>query len=101
MKLQLRINSGTLAGQTYDLETGFMTIGRSDTCTVRFDPQTERIASKQHAFIEAKPDGYYVTDNQSTNGTFVNGQQVSSQKLNSGDGIQFGSNGATATVTIE
>ncbi|MBV9215959.1 MAG: PrsW family intramembrane metalloprotease [Acidobacteria bacterium] len=101
MKLQLRINSGTLAGQSYDLETGFMTIGRSETCTVRFDPQTERIASKQHCFIEAKPDGYYITDNQSTNGTFVNGQQISSQKLNSGDNIQFGSNGVTAAVTIE
>ena len=69
MKLQLTIGSGTLAGQVFDLETGFMTIGRGENCTVRFDPSGERIASKQHAFIEAKADGYYLTDNQSTNGT--------------------------------
>jgi len=79
MKLQLRIESGTLAGRIYDLETGFLTIGRSATSSVRFDPETERIASKQHCFIEARTDGFYITDNSSTNGTFVNGQQITTQ----------------------
>lgn len=101
MKLQLLINSGTLAGQMFELESGFMTIGRGENCTVRFDPAGERIASKQHAFIEAKADGYYITDNQSTNGTLVNGGRVQVTKLNSGDSVQFGRNGVTATVTIQ
>src|SRR5688572_4970457 len=100
MKLLLTITSGTLSGQVFDLETGFMTIGRGETCTVRFDPSGERIASKQHAFIEAKPDGYYIADNNSTNGTLVNGVRIQSQKLNSGDTIQFGKNGVTANVQI-
>ncbi|MEO8650249.1 MAG: PrsW family glutamic-type intramembrane protease, partial [Acidobacteriota bacterium] len=101
MKLHLTIDSGTLAGQSYDLETGFMTIGRSESCTVRFDPKGERIASKQHAFIEAKPDGYYLTDNQSTNGTLLNGTRVEAAKLNSGDVIQFGKNGVKGVVRID
>ena len=101
MKLRITVNGGSLAGQTYELETGFLTIGRSDTCSIRFDPQTERIASKQHAFIEAKADGFYIRDNQSTNGTIVNGQPVNTVKLNSGDQIQFGRNGVMATVLIE
>ena len=101
MKLLLTIKSGTLAGQTYDLTSGAMSIGRSDSCTVRFDPLAEKIASKQHAFIEAKPDGFYLMDNQSTNGTLVNGGQIQSVKLNSGDLIQFGRNGVEASVTIE
>ena len=101
MKLFLTINSGTLAMQKYDLETGFLTVGRGENCSVRLDPQTERIASKQHAFIEAKPDGFYLTDNQSTNGTFVNGQQIQTVKLNSGDTIQFGRSGITAAINIE
>jgi len=100
MKLQLTINSGTLAGQMFELETGFLTIGRGENCSVRFDPATERIASKQHAFIEAKPDGYYLTDNQSTNGTLLNGERIQIAKLKSGDGLQFGRNGVTATVSI-
>lgn len=101
MRLHLTISSGTLAGRTFDLETGFLTIGRSENCSIRFDPTAERIASKQHAFIEARPDGFYITDNQSTNGTLVNGQLVQTARLNPGDSIQFGKNGATASVSIE
>ena len=101
MKLHLTVNRGTLAGQQFELESGFLTIGRGENCSIRFDPMSERIASKQHAFIEAKVDGYYLTDNHSTNGTYINGQQVNAQKLNSGDEIQFGTNGVTATVRIE
>ncbi len=101
MKLHLTISSGSLAGQNYELETGFVTIGRSDTCSIRFDPTTERIASKQHAFIEARADGFYLADNKSTNGTFLNGQRIDSAKLNSGDQIQFGTNGVTASIRID
>ncbi len=101
MKLQLAINSGTLAGQIFDLESGFLTIGRGENCSVRFDPTAERIASKQHAFIEAKAEGFYVTDNESTNGTMVNGARVQTARLNSGDSLQFGKNGVSASVHIE
>lgn len=101
MKLRLTITSGMLNGQAFPLETGFLTIGRGENCSVRFDPRGERIASKQHAFIEARPDGYYITDNQSTNGTIVNGRKIQKVKLNSGDEIQFGTHGVTATVAIE
>ncbi len=96
------MNGGTLAGRSYELETGFLTIGRGETCSVRFDPMSERIASKQHAFIEARPDGYYLTDNKSTNGTILNGTTIAvSTKLNPGDTIQFGKNGNTGTVRID
>ncbi|MCV4601446.1 FHA domain-containing protein, partial [Escherichia coli] len=67
---------------------------------VRFDPAAERIAYKQHAFIEAKPDGLYITDNNSTNGTFVNGTKITVAKLSSGDEIQFGRNGSRGRVEI-
>jgi RsiW-degrading membrane proteinase PrsW (M82 family) len=100
MKLRLKITSGTLSGQEFELENGFITIGRGEMCSVRFDPASERIASKQHAFIEAKPDGFYITDNSSTNGTYVNGSRVDKAQLASGDNVQFGRNGVTATVDI-
>lgn len=101
MKLQLKIDGGALAGQQFELETGFLTIGRGETCSVRFDPLIDRAASKQHAFIEARSDGYHLTDNQSTNGTYVNGKRVATAKLASGEHIQFGANGPTAHVIIE
>jgi len=100
MKLQLDVESGTLAGRSFELETGFLTIGRGETCSVKFDANSERIASKQHAFIEAHADGFYLTDNKSTNGTFVNGQKITSVKLATGDRLQFGQNGISASVTL-
>lgn len=99
-KLTITIDAGTLAGHSYELESGFLSIGRGETCSIRFDPLGERIASKQHAFVEARADGFYITDNQSTNGTFLNGQLISSARLNNGDTVQFGKNGVVATVRI-
>src|SRR5688572_6662052 len=101
MKLRLTITSGTLNGQSFDLETGFLSIGRSETCSVRFDAAAGRIASKQHAFIEAKADGFYIRDNGSTSGTLVNGSRIETVKLNDGDSVQFGRNGTTSTVSID
>ena len=101
MQLQMTISSGTLAGRSFDLQTGFITIGRSETCSVRLDPLTERIASKQHAFIEARTDGFHITDNKSTNGTLVNGQRIESARLTDGDEIQLGANGVTARISIK
>jgi len=100
MKLRLTINDGTLAGKAFELENGFLSVGRADSCSVRLDPLTERIASKQHAFIERKPDGFYVSDNQSTNGTLVNGEIVTTRRLGSGDQVQFGRNGVIAYINI-
>lgn len=101
MKLILTITSGGLSGRVFELESGFLTVGRSESCTVRFDPIGERIASKQHAFIEAKRDGFYITDNKSTNGTIVNGTRLESSKLSNGDTVQFGKNGVTAHISIQ
>lgn len=101
MKLLLTIMSGSLSGKIFDLKNGFMTIGRTENSTVKFDPLNEKIVSKQHAYIEAKPGGFYLSDNKSTNGTFVNGNNIQTAKLNSGDTIQFGKNGVTAKIFIE
>lgn len=101
MKLLLTITSGTLTGQVFELESGFLTVGRGDNCSVRFDPAGERIASKQHAFIEARPEGYFIADNNSTNGTLVNDQRVQRVQLNAGDTVQFGKNGVTASIQIQ
>lgn len=100
MKLSLNIQTGSLAGRRFELTEGFLTIGRGERCNIRFDPLTERIASKEHCFIEAKPDGFYLTDNGSTNGTILNGEKIAAARLNSGDRIQFGKNGVTAAIEI-
>src|SRR5688500_3911267 len=101
MKLRLTVDTGTLAGKSFELQSGFLTIGRGENCSIRFDHKSERIASKQHAFVEARSDGFYLTDNKSLNGTLLNGKAIDRAQLTSGDKIQFGRNGATASVTIQ
>jgi RsiW-degrading membrane proteinase PrsW (M82 family) len=101
MKLRLTVNTGTLAGRVYELESGFLTIGRGENCSIRLDPKIERIASKQHAFIEAKSDGFYLTDNNSLNGTHVNGERIHRVQLHPGDTIEFGRKGVSASVQVE
>ncbi len=101
MKLRLTVNTGTLAGRVYELESGFLTIGRGENCSVRFDPRSERIASKQHAFIEARSEGFFLSDNNSLNGTLVNDEKIQRTQVRSGDRIQFGRQGVTASILVD
>ena len=47
-------------------------------------------ASRLHTELVANAEGYLARDLQSTNGTLVNGQQISEQQLRSGDTLQCG-----------
>lgn len=101
MRLALTIKSGSLSGKTFELTAGAMLIGRSENSSVKFDHLQEKVVSKQHAFIESRADGFYLIDNHSTNGTFINGREIGIEKLNDGDQVQFGRNGVVAGVVIE
>lgn len=52
------------------------TIGRSDTCDVVIDDTHNRLVSRLHARIEARGPRYWLHDEQSANGTFINGQRL-------------------------
>jgi pSer/pThr/pTyr-binding forkhead associated (FHA) protein len=69
-------------------------IGRSPECDIFID---DAVVSSEHAVIEKieNPDskeavGYYLEDQNSTNGTFLNGQKTTRQKLNHEDVIRVG-----------
>lgn len=100
MKLRLTVLNGSIGGQVFELESGHLLIGRSANCSVKFDPLTDNIVSSQHAFIYATEDGFYLRDNESTNGTFLNGARVSEARLNPGDVITLGRDGIQASIDI-
>jgi pSer/pThr/pTyr-binding forkhead associated (FHA) protein len=50
----------------------------------------DEFASGRHARIEARSDGVWIEDLGSTNGTFVNGERVTAERLNPGDVIRVG-----------
>jgi protease PrsW len=99
MKLSIILQNSSLVGKTFDITDGFLTFGRSEKCNVQFAPD-ERVVSSNHAYIQFLGDGFYLVDNNSTNGSFVNGERVQKTKLNSGDKIGFGRNGVESVVQI-
>lgn len=67
-----------------------ITIGRLDDNSMIIDDDS--FISSHHARLEVRPDGVWLVDLKSTNGSFVNGQRVSHEKsLRKGDRIQVGS----------
>ncbi len=76
-------------GRTYTLSNA-LTIGRLDDNDIIIDD--DNFISSHHARIEIRPEGAWVVDLQSTNGSFVNGQRLSGERsVRKGDRIQVGS----------
>ena len=69
------------------LEAGPLTIGRNPTNLLSIE---EPMASRFHCVIEQTPEGFVLRDLQSRNGTKLNGQPVTSARLNVGDAITIG-----------
>ena len=64
-------------------------LGRGPECSVSLDG--DEFASAEHARVDASSDGVWIEDLGSTNGTFVNGAQVTSRRLlQPGDVIRVG-----------
>ena len=94
-------------GQRWVLDRDVFRIGRDPDCDIVLP---ERVVSRVHARIERRSDGYYLFDADSKNGTFVNGEPLTTgYVLKDGDDIQialrfrltFVDAGATAPLSME
>lgn len=85
---RLAIVKGAREGTEFPLTSAQITIGRSKAGNdlVLNDPQ----ASRNHAVISMENGVYTIKDLQSTNGTIVNGRQITSRVLVDGDVIEIG-----------
>jgi pSer/pThr/pTyr-binding forkhead associated (FHA) protein len=78
------------AGGELELDSTSFTVGRSDENDVSIDG--DEFASARHARIEPRRDGVWVHDLGSTNGTFVNGEEIDGpRRLANGDVVSVGS----------
>jgi len=76
-KLHLRhTQNSSLAGQEQTFERDRIILGRSGSCDVSFDPQTDLVVSGQHCEIYREGDMFFVKDLGSRNGTWVNGERI-------------------------
>jgi len=66
-----------------------LTVGRNEDCDISVPEDS--FMSGLHARIEVRPDGAWVVDLGSTNGSFVNGRRVDTERqVHRGDRVQFG-----------
>jgi pSer/pThr/pTyr-binding forkhead associated (FHA) protein len=67
------ISQGNQAGLSADLGGGVIMIGRRADCQLILD---DDYVSTRHARVVGSPNGVYIEDLGSTNGTYVNGQRI-------------------------
>jgi hypothetical protein len=84
--LVIRLGGGR-SGDQYMLAPETTTVGRAPNADVFLDDVT---VSRDHAVLERRPDGIYLKDQGSLNGTYVNRQRVDSTRLTDGDELQIG-----------
>jgi diguanylate cyclase (GGDEF)-like protein len=80
--------SGPSMGCRYPLSERALMLGRGEDCDIRLQDHS---VSRRHARIEPTAEGYFVHDQQSTNGTFVNDRQLETAwLLQDGDYLRVG-----------
>lgn len=82
------MNAGISSGARFELnpETRNL-LGRDWQCRVVLsDPESSRV----HAEVFKDEDGWWIEDNKSRNGTFVNGQQIDNARLIDGTEVRIG-----------
>jgi diguanylate cyclase (GGDEF)-like protein len=84
----LIVLAGSAVGEMYKIAKDETTIGRGSQADIQV---IDEGISRRHASIKLEGDRVMVTDLGSTNGTFLNGERVTSHSLRDGDKIQVGS----------
>ncbi len=74
-------------GKRYPIEKTSVTVGRSEGVDIVVVDTT---VSRKHAQLEFKDNHYILTDLDSSNGTYVNGEKVDIKIISFGDLVQFG-----------
>lgn len=83
---KVRITQGPDAGKTYDIERAAI-LGRLESNDI---PVHDKKASREHAKIYRQGQAFAIVDLNSSNGTFVNGEQITKRVLKTGDEITIG-----------
>ena len=103
MPIELRILTGARSGQSDYFEKNVVSIGRHPSSDFLLDVKRDLDVSRRHGEIRFTANGYRVYDKDSTNGTFVNDEQLEpggNRDIEDGDTIRFGAQGPTVSVVI-
>lgn len=93
----LYVMNGPYTGRSFPITAQQISIGRDSSNGIVMDQDGG--ISRQHVFITCENSVYYVRDNNSSNGTYVNGHRVNQVVLNPGDVIHVGGSDLSFRVT--
>src|SRR5215813_13077684 len=82
------------------ISTSRARIGRDPGCEVALPPEHYPMVSREHAILSIENGRVRLSDNQSTNGTFVNGTKVSNAMLTKLDRFQLGKEGPEFEIKV-
>ena len=94
-KYSLAVLQGKASGQIFAITKVRTVIGRADCDVILDDPES----SRQHAALEVLGSRVVVSDLKSTNGTFVNGEQIDSAELQNHSEFRIGEHVLMLIVT--
>jgi pSer/pThr/pTyr-binding forkhead associated (FHA) protein len=80
-------SGGGRAGEHFLLERESITVGRSPDCDIFLDDVT---VSRRHAQLTRRDAQFFIEDQGSLNGTFLNRRRIESGALEDGDELQIG-----------
>jgi hypothetical protein len=80
-------SGGGRAGEHFVPQAERTTIGRSPDCDIFLDDVT---VSRKHAVLVQREGAYFIEDQGSLNGTFLNRRRIESGRLENGDELQIG-----------
>lgn len=72
----------------YEIKDDMITIGRGRDNQIQIKDDTK--VSRYHCRVIKEPSGYYVEDNNSSNGTLVNGELITRRKVEGGEDVTIG-----------
>jgi diguanylate cyclase (GGDEF)-like protein len=79
--------SGSSVGEMFKVDAKELVIGRGTNADVRL---LDDGISRLHVRVRLTPEGLHVEDLSSRNGTFINGEKITSQIMTDGDKLQLG-----------
>jgi pSer/pThr/pTyr-binding forkhead associated (FHA) protein len=80
-------SGGGRAGETFHLSGERTAIGRSPECEIFLDDVT---VSRRHAVLFEQKGSFFIQDEGSLNGTFLNRHRIESAEIEDGDELQIG-----------
>ena len=84
---ELKCTQGVRAGESFSLSAGTFSIGRGAPFDLNLEEEPG--VSKTHAKVIAENETYVLVDDESRNGTLLNGKPVTRSVLQHGDQIQI------------